>query len=670
MKQAIEKFEQHIKSRYPNSPTHKHYVYDLRQFDRLIGKPASAITRADVQRFVDAQLECGRAPTTINRRLAALRVFFEYLAMETENDEWLNPVNWKQQKVKQGKPLPRDISEAEVERLFEAVTQHRDKAMFRLMLDVGLRIGEVVRSQVKDLIVASDGSEGRLRVRGKGGKERFVWLLPETLSVMQAWLEERPEVDEQATFITRRRKGFSERGIQDRLAHYCRLSGVKVTAHQLRHTFGRHMAEAEMPVTSIAALMGHAQISTTQVYIAGAGVKLQADYRAAVERLRADHPADNLSVNNNLASELGMVESTNVWTLAGVKPTTSTSQPTVIADIDLSRYWDALPDWLTGLLREYILHRQREWKPSRVQHNTVRRLNCLRLTWRWLIDEEQVGSISELQRAYVESFVETRLASGVSSGTVNKNLSDLWSFLRYLEDRGHQVNPSVFRVKRPKQGDPVPQFLNEVDFLRLERTMLEATAPGRRDDLLDRTWFYLLSESGLRRGEACDLWLRDIDLAGQRLIVRMGKGKKDRTVPLSSTLIAALRDYLPVRGEADTDHLLIHHQQAINGTLIWNRLNHYGQQAQVEVSPHRLRHTLATRLLNEGMPITSIQHLLGHKQLQTTLVYARIHNETVRCDYERARARLSSAASLADGFFNAPTTLAESLPITEEANYA
>ena len=245
-----------------------------------------------------------------------------------------------------------------------------------------------------------------------------------------------------------------------------------------------------------------------------------------------------------------------------------------------------------------------------------------------------------------------------------------YPFLGYLEERGHQVNPSVYRIKRPKQGDPIPQFLDEADFLRLERTMLDATAQGRRDDLLDRTWFYLLSESGLRRGEACDLRLGDIDLAGQRLIVRMGKGKKYRVVPLSPTLLVALRAYLPVRGEADTDHLLIHRQQAIGGTLIWNRLNRYGQEAQVEVSPHRLRHTLATRLLNECMPITSIQHLLGHKQLQTTLVYARIHNETVRRDYERARTRLSSAPSLADGFFNAPTTLAESLPVSEEVNCA
>ncbi len=305
-----------------------------------------------------------------------------------------------------------------------------------------------------------------------------------------------------------------------------------------------------------------------------------------------------------------------------------------------------------------------------MHHNTHRRLGSLRLTWRWLIDEEQVGSISELQRAHVASFVETRLASGVSSSTVNKNLSAPWSFLGYLEERGHQVNPSVYRVKCPKQGDPVSQFLDEADFLRLERTMLETTAPGRRDDLLDRTWFYLLNESGLRRGEACDIRLRDIDLAGQRLIVRMGKGKKDRVVPLSPTLIAALRDYLPVRGETDTDHLLIHRQQAIDGTLIWNRLNRYGQQSQVEVSPHRLRHTLATCLLNEGMPITSIQHLLGHKRIQTTLVYARIHDETVRRDYERACTRLSSAPSLADGFFNAPTTLAESLLITEGVNCA
>jgi hypothetical protein len=79
-----------------------------------------------------------------------------------------------------------------------------------------------------------------------------------------------------------------------------------------------------------------------------------------------------------------------------------------------------------------------------------------------------------------------------------------------------------------------------------------------------------------------------------------------------------------------------------------------------------LRHTLATRLLNEGMPITSLQKLLGHEQLDTTLIYARVHDETVRRDYERASAHLKPERSLADELFNAPTQVVESQPVTVE----
>ncbi len=674
MEQAIERFERYIKSRYPNTTTAKHYVNDLQQFSRLIHKPPRAVTRKDVDRFVGEQLERGLAAATINRRLSALHEFFEYLADEAQDPEWPNPMNWKRHKVKPGKLLPRDISDPDVARLFAQITHPRDKAMLRLMLDVGLRVGEVAALRVDDLMVAEDESLARLRVRGQGNKERFVWLMPETLQIVRAWLEQRPAVVDDALFITQRKAGFSERGIQDRLTHYSRLAGVDVSPHKLRHTFGRHMAEAEMPVTSLAALMGHAQVTTTQVYIAGAGVKLQADYQTAIERLRAECPADGPSPDNDAGS---VSESADVWTLAGVEPTlrqvqdtasSVSSQPTITAEMDLGRYWDGLPDWLTKLLEEYILHCQRRWKPSRVHHHTGVRLGTLRRIWRWFLDEEGVGSISDLQRGHVKDLVEIRLASGMSSGTVNRDLSDLWAFLGYLEEQGQQVNPSVFRVKRPKQGDPVPQFLSETDFLRLERTVLEATSSGQRDDLLDRVWFYLLSDSGLRRGEVCDLRLGDIDLAGRRLIVRLGKGKRDRIVPLSPYLIGALKAYLPVCGAADTDHLLIYQQEAVEAALIWNRLHRYGQQAQVEVSPQRLRHTMATRLLNASMPITSLQQLLGHKQLQTTLVYARVHNETVWRDYERAQARLTPALSLADEFFDTPTEMAKLQPVTDEAN--
>jgi len=665
MKQSIDQFEQYIKSRYPNSMTARHYVYDLRQFNRLTNKSPRAIAGEDVERFVEDQLERGLAATTVNRRLAALHEFFEYLAEESQEEEWPNPVNWKRHKVKAGKPLPRDVSEPEIERLFAQITPPRDKAMFRLMLDVGLRVEEVSKLRISDLTI-SGGSLERMRVRGKGDKERFVWLATETLESVQEWLEQRPAVADEAMFITRRKAGFSVRGIQERLKHYSDLARVKVSPHQLRHTFGRRMAEAEMPVTSLAALMGHAQVSTTQIYIAGAGVEIQVDYQAAIERLKAGR-LEHIPGREGQEETVVGGEVSDVWSLVDVEPTAyQSSESRTEIEMDLSRYWEGLPDWLTEPLQTYIAYKQRRWKPSQVHNRTCEQLRTLRRVWRWLLRKEAVSSIAELQRTHVQRFVEARLAGEISPVTVNNELTALWALLNYLEEHGVSVRPSVFRVKRPKRGDSLPRFLSESEYEQLERMLLQSTQGRERDDLLDRTWFYLLSEAGLRVCEVCDLRLGDIDLTAQRLVVRQGKKNRDRSVPLSSTLLAALTAYLPVRGEAQTDHVLICRQQAVKEGLIRYRLRRYGQQAQVKVSPHRLRHTLATRLLNEGMPITSLQRLLGHEKLETTLIYARVHNETVRRDYERAQARLTPASSLADKLFNAPTQIAEPRLVTAE----
>jgi len=636
-------------------------VHDLRLFDQLIGKAPRAVSREDVDRFVEDQLARGLAATTVNRRLASLHEFFEYLAEESQDPEWLNPVNWKRHKVKPGKPLPRDASEPEIERLFAQITNLRDTAMFRLMLDTGLRVGEVAALRVEDLSLTADRQLGRLRVRGKGEKERVVWLLPETLEIVQTWLRQRPEVEDEALFTTRRKKGFSERGIQERLKHYCRLAGVEVSPHQLRHTFGRRMAEGKMPVTSLSALMGHAKVTTTQVYINGAGVEIRADYQAAIERLTAERPDIAPALGEGATVDLG--EASDVWTLTGVEPQSNPSAPTR-PEIDLSRYWKGLPDWLTALLEEYIVYRQRRWKASQMRNHTRNRLNTQRRVWSWLLDEEGVGSIADLQREQVQRFVEARLGAGLSSGGVIAELAELLAFLGYLEERGQPVSPSVFRVRRPKKGDPLPRFLSESEYRRLEQHVLKATEGGERDDLLDRAWFYLLSEAGLRLSQACDLQLGDVDLAGRRLMVRQGKENRDRSVPLSSTLAAALRAYLPVRGGAESQHVLIYNERMMRDGLIRKRLRRYGEGVEVEVSPHRLRHTLATRLLNEGMPITSLQHLLGHEQLDTTLIYARVHNETVRRDYEQACARLTPERSLANELFNAPARVVDPESVT------
>jgi site-specific recombinase XerD len=666
LKEAITQFEKYIKTRYPDSSTAKHYVHDLRLFSQLVEKLPRTVEREDIDRFVEDQLERGLAATTINRRLVAVREFFEYLASENPAEEWPNPVDWKRHKVKEGKPLPRDASEADIERLFAQINHPRDKAMFRLMLDVGLRVDEVAKLRVGDLIEISHGSARRLRVRGKGSKERFVWLMPETLKVVEEYLAQRPSVSDEAMFITRRREGFSVRGIQERLAHYCRLAGVQVSPHQLRHSFGRRMAEAEMPVTSLAALMGHAQLRTTQIYIAGAGVEVQADFQAAIERLEAARQETPPAWGNESEERINSGETVDVWTLAGAEPQPETRQKEFEA-LDLSSYWEGLPGWLTSLMEEYITYKQRRWKPSQVRRYTGDKLSYLRQFWCWLLKQELLDSLADLKREHVQGFVEFKLQAGMKSSSLNRELDELRTFLRYCQEHGQQVRPSVFRVKRLKQGEALPRFLSETDYERLEQHVLQATQARERDDWLNRTWFYLLSEGGLRVSEVCDLKLGNIDLVGQKLTVRDSKGR-DRTVPLSPNVTIALKAYLPLRGKAQSDHVLIYLGQAVKYSLIRHRLSRYGLQAQVKVSPHRLRHTLATRLLNEGMPITSIQRLLGHEKLNTTLIYSRVHNETVQRDFEHAYARMSPAPLLADEFFNAPTEVAEPQPVTTEVN--
>jgi len=419
MEQDIKHFEQYIKSRYPNSTTARHYGHDLRLFSRFVGKAPRAVTSKDVGRFVEDQLARGLAATTVNRRLAALRQFFEYLAYEAQDAEWPNPVNWKRQRVKSGKTLPRDVSDEDVKRLFEQITQPRDRAMFQLMLDVGLRVGEVSAMQLGDLTTTSKNQMGRLRVHGKGSKERFVYLSPETLSVMQAWLEQRPAVADEALFITRRRKGFTVRGIQERLAHYSRLAGIEVSPHQMRHTFGRRMAEAGMPVTSLSALMGHAHVTTTQIYISGAGVELQADYQAAIERLRAARLDDSLTLSDEPGEGAVVTETADAWTLAGVNPTlapargqflkkpgTMPLKPPAEPEMNLSRFFRALPAWLGELLEAHIIYRQRRWKPSQVRNHTRTRSRTLSGVWRWLVDEAGISSIADLRGSHVQSYVE------------------------------------------------------------------------------------------------------------------------------------------------------------------------------------------------------------------------------------------------------------------------
>lgn len=176
--------------------------------------------------------------------------------------------------------------------------------------------------------------------------------------------------------------------------------------------------------------------------------------------------------------------------------------------------------------------------------------------------------------------------------------------------------------------------------------MLTQNFRARREALLDRAAFLLLWQSGLRIGEVEELRLEDLDLKARRLTVRQSKGMKERTVFMTDTTVQALQEYLSVRGPGPIGHVFLYRNQPVCKDLIRGRIRAAGNRVGVKVHPHRLRHTAATQLLNAGCRITSIQKFLGHKELSTTMIYARVHDQTVADDYYAAMRQIEKRLEL------------------------
>lgn len=126
-----------------------------------------------------------------------------------------------------------------MEQLFTAVEASRDRAIFSLMLKAGLRVSEIVDLQLTDLDLGAPTPLVRLRVRGKGDKERVVWLTADVMQQVECWLNERPQADRPYLFFNQHGRPLSVSGVQFRLKQYCLQAGVQLSCHQLRHTFGR-----------------------------------------------------------------------------------------------------------------------------------------------------------------------------------------------------------------------------------------------------------------------------------------------------------------------------------------------------------------------------------------------------------------------------------------------
>jgi site-specific recombinase XerD len=274
------RYRRALKRKNYSTHTVKSYVNILDQFIRWLPVPLAEVTRKDIGAYVDHLLRRRRTPKTITCHLQTIHLFFDYL-MNEEGRSILNPVT--RISLRLPKPLPRHLKDEQVRRLFDGITDLRDRAMFMLMLRCGLRVQEVAELTVDAI------EYGRRQIfvfHGKGAKDRVVYMSEGARSALLAYLAKRSSKARGLFLVQKgpmKGKPLSVRGIQKRIEYYARKSSLDVSCHRLRHTMATQLLNADAGLATIQDLLGHGQITTTQRYCRVANLKVQRDYYKAMQ---------------------------------------------------------------------------------------------------------------------------------------------------------------------------------------------------------------------------------------------------------------------------------------------------------------------------------------------------------------------------------------------------
>ena len=236
------------------------------------------------------------------------------------------------------------------------------------------------------------------------------------------------------------------------------------------------------------------------------------------------------------------------------------------------------------------------------------------------------------------------LEKGLTAGTINRRLDYILGILRELAEQDQLVDQSVFRMRYIPRPESLPRHLSAEESQRLENFILQRLNTPDFNLRLENAYLLVMLHSGLRAGECVDLRFQDLDLPSKRLIIRAGKGQRDRLVYLSDSACQAVRLYLQGSQRQPTDFVwLKKNGRPLSTDRLRKHIAKIGADVGIDhLFPHRLRHTCATRLLNAGMDIVQIQKLLGHENLTTTMIYARVQDATVESDYRRFTSQIES----------------------------
>ena len=237
--------------------------------------------------------------------------------------------------------------------------------------------------------------------------------------------------------------------------------------------------------------------------------------------------------------------------------------------------------------------------------------------------------------AFIRSFLASLTAKHPSRNTMLRKIAALRSFTHYLLEQDRLKQNPFKLLPAPKREKLLPRFLTEDEVDRL----LETAGDKGRFAARNRALFELIYSSGLRRSEVTELKINDVDHFNGVVKV-LGKGNKERIVPLTDEALKAIREYLSTRPNPKGNDALFLNKNGtpLTGDGLAYIFKHLAIQSGVarRVSPHSVRHSFAPHLLNNGCDLRSLQEMLGHKNLSTTQVYTHVSLEKLKDVYQHA----------------------------------
>lgn len=252
------------------------------------------------------------------------------------------------------------------------------------------------------------------------------------------------------------------------------------------------------------------------------------------------------------------------------------------------------------------------------------------------LQSQSIDCFKNLKQEHFVRFLESLKKEGHASSSLSRYLMTLKVFFKFLKREGHIQTNITHYLKSPKIWQLVPEVLSPIEVERLLKEPNIALETEARDKAI----FEMLYSSGLRVSELCNLKINDVN---DVFVKVYGKGNKERLVPVGRKAIEALDHYLiHFRAEDESPYLFVSaKKRQMDRVTVWKRVKYFAKRAGIQknFSPHSLRHTFATHLLDHGADLRVIQEMLGHANIATTDRYTQVSQSRIKQAFEKFHPR-------------------------------